>query len=141
VIILDTDVLSALMLVSPDETVIQWLDRQAPLNVFTTTITLFEIRMGFSLLPDGARRLRLETAFARFVDDILDRRILMFDGAAAERAGALAAERKLRGFNIGLGDTLIAGIALAHGATIASGNLKDFRDVGAQVIDPWHANQ
>jgi len=36
---------------------------------------------------------------------------------------------------------MIAGIALAHGATIATANTKDFRDLGASVIDPWQERE
>jgi predicted nucleic acid-binding protein len=40
VIILDTNVLSALMQATPDVRVIAWLNRQAPESIWTTSITV-----------------------------------------------------------------------------------------------------
>ena len=56
-IILDTNVLSALMRKEPDDSVVGWLDRQPPESIWITTITLFESRLGLALLPARARRL------------------------------------------------------------------------------------
>ena len=55
-IILDTNVLGALMRSVPDATVVRWLDRQPAESVWVTSITLFETRFGLALLPSGRRR-------------------------------------------------------------------------------------
>jgi predicted nucleic acid-binding protein len=62
-IVLDTNVVSALMLRQPDRQVVGWLDRQAAESVWTTAITVFEVRFGLALLPAGRRRRSLEEAF------------------------------------------------------------------------------
>ena len=64
-IILDTNVLGALMRAVPDAAVVAWLDRQPADSVWITSITLFEARFGLALLPLGRRRQTLEAAFAR----------------------------------------------------------------------------
>jgi predicted nucleic acid-binding protein len=138
VIILDTDVLSTLMLVEPNQSVLRWIDNQPVQSIWTTTVSVYEISIGIALLPDGVRRRRLESAFTILRTQLLKRRILPLDESAAGLAGTLGAKRKLQGFNVGLGDTLIAGIALSVGAVIATGNAKDFRDLGVHVINPWH---
>jgi len=56
VIILDTNVLGALMRTVPDTAVTEWLDRQPAESVWITTITLFETHFGLALLPVGRRR-------------------------------------------------------------------------------------
>ena len=55
-IILDTNVLSALMQVAPDTAVIDWLDRQPAESIWITSITLFEAHLGIaqSAQPDLA---------------------------------------------------------------------------------------
>ena len=73
-IILDTNVLSALMRVRPETVVVNWLDRQPADSIWITTITLFETRLGLSLLPDGRRRQALETAFACLLEAELKNR-------------------------------------------------------------------
>jgi predicted nucleic acid-binding protein len=65
VIILDTNVLSALMRTSPDMAVVSWLNRQPADSILMTSVTLFEARFGLAMLPQGKRRLGLERAFEK----------------------------------------------------------------------------
>jgi len=90
-IVLDTDVLSALMLTRPASAVVDWLDRQARLTVWTSSVTVFEVRYGIALLPIGSRRSRLERDFERVLSEAIDDRIAPFDTLAAEEAAALMA--------------------------------------------------
>ena len=55
-IVLDTNVLSALMRTRPETQVVEWLDRQPVESVWITAITLFETRYGLAQLPVGKRR-------------------------------------------------------------------------------------
>jgi len=137
-IVLDTNVLSALMRPSPDAAVMRWLDSQPTDSLWLTTITLFELRLGIALLPKGRRRTQIEIAFERVVSEDLANRVVMLDEEAAEKAAALAAERQRAGRPVELRDTLIAGIAQAHRATIATGNTKHFQGLDVPVVDPWH---
>ena len=89
-IILDTNVLGALMRTVPDAAVVAWLDRQPADSVWITSITLFEARFGLALLPLGRRRQTLEAAFARLLKEDLENRVLDFDSAAAIEAASLA---------------------------------------------------
>jgi toxin FitB len=138
-IILDTNVLSALMLRVPDKTVAAWLDKQPPTSVWTTPVTLFEIRFGLEAMPLGKRRNELSQDLERLLVSI-DYRIAPFDTEAANRAGILMAARRLKGRPRELRDTMIAGIVLANHATLATRNTRDFDDIGAKLIDPWSTN-
>lgn len=140
-IILDTNVLSSMMEVVPAAVLVDWLNRQPRQSVWTTAITIFEVRMGISLLPDGRRREGLEDVFSRVISEDLGARVLPFDTAAAEAAGELAAARRRSGFTIGERDTQIAGIVIARNAVIATRNVRDFRDLGPRVVNPWDAGQ
>jgi predicted nucleic acid-binding protein len=137
VIILDTNVLSALMRKVPEAPVVAWLDRQPPESIWITSITLFEAHFGLALLPKGRRRQTLEEAFARLLAEDLDNHVLDFDTAAALEAAALAADRQRAGLPVDMRDTLIAGIALARRATLATRNVRHFRDLTVPVVDPW----
>mgnify|MGYP001765610582 CR=1 FL=1 len=136
-IILDTNVLSALMQSRPDCEVVAWLDQQDPASVWLTTVTLFEARYGIALLADGKRKQQLRQQLEQMISDILQHRVLGLDVAAAKAAATLAAERKQRGQPVDMRDTFIAGIALAHRATLATRNVRHFADVGVAVINPW----
>jgi predicted nucleic acid-binding protein len=136
-IVLDTDVMSAIMRSQTE--VVEWLNRQPLLSVWTTTITLFEIRSGLAVLPTGRRRTAAEAAFAILVDEDLAGRILPFDRAAAEEAARLMALRQVVGRSKDARDTMIAGIALAQNATLATRNIRHFDDLRVPVVDPWRA--
>lgn len=138
-ILLDTNVLSALMRAADEPTVERWLDAQPTDSVWTTTITLFEIRFGLALLAPGRRRDCLEAAFADAIDEILDGRVLTFDRTAAEAAGSVAAERQRLGRPVEIRDVQIAGIALARRATLATRNTRHFEGLGVPLVDPWSA--
>jgi len=137
-IILDTNVVSALMKFPKDPAVLAWLDQQPASSVWITVVTLYEIRTGIALLPTGSRRSALDVAFDKLLSTALEHRILDFDRSAALAASVLTTQRKLRGLTVGLADTQIAGIATARRATIATRNVRHFRDVNVPVIDPWH---
>ena len=138
-IILDTNVLSALMRTAPETPVVAWLDRQPAESVWITSITLFEARLGLALLPSGRRRQSLEAAFTRLLKEDLENRVLDFDSAAATEAASLAAARQKNGRQVDMRDTQIAGIALARRATLATRNIRNFADLKISIVDPWAA--
>jgi toxin FitB len=139
VIILDTNVISALMTDEPEPTVSNWLDRCPPESIWTTAITVFELRLGIERLPTSRKRRELEDQFARLIQDDLQDRVLAFDSSAAHEAAALSARRQLRGTPVELRDTMIAGIVIARRAHLATRNTRHFGDLGVTVIDPWAA--
>ena len=57
-IILDTNVLSTLMQKTPDQSVVAWLDQQPRTSIWTTSVTVLEIRFGLQIMPSGKRRSR-----------------------------------------------------------------------------------
>ena len=138
-ILLDTNVLSALMREAPEAAVIGWLDRQPAESIWISSVTLFEVRLGLGLLPAGRRRRALDAAFARLLEEDLQNRVLDFDSSAAIEAATIAAERQRAGRPVDLRDTQIAGIALARRATLATRNLRHFKDLKVPVVDPWQA--
>jgi toxin FitB len=141
VILLDTNVISALMRrdPNPDAVVVRWLDTQPAESIWTTSITVFEVKTGLHLLPPGRRREDLERAFDALLADDLDGRIQSFDTAAAVAAGEIAAERQHAGRTLEIRDVQIAGIAVARRAQLATRNTRHFADLGVVLIDPWSA--
>jgi len=137
-IILDTNVLSALMRQTPDRHVIDWLDRQPRTSIWTNSVTILEIRFGLQIMATGKRRLLLMQAFETALE-AMGNRIASFDVAAATAAAELMAARQKRGRPGDLRDTMIAGIVLAHRATLATRNTSHFEDLSVPVVNPWSA--
>jgi toxin FitB len=138
-IILDTDVLSALMRVELDRTVMNWLDRQAESSIWTTSITVMELRYGLQVMPAGRRRERLTEELTAVLREEIEERYAPFDVDAAHHAAELMVLRKTRGRPMDFRDTMIAGIALSNRATLATRNVDHFADLSVPVINPWTA--
>jgi toxin FitB len=138
VIILDTNVFSALMRQEPDKHVISWLDRQPRTSVWTTSVTTLEIGFGFEIMAVGRRRSALIQAFQAVLDKI-GRRVAPFDADAAQHAADVMASRQRTGRTGDLRDSMIAGIVLAHHAALATRNTTHFQDISASIVNPWTA--
>ncbi|MBL8659347.1 MAG: type II toxin-antitoxin system VapC family toxin [Rhodospirillales bacterium] len=138
-ILLDTNVVSAMMRLANESAVEHWLDTLRPDTVWTTTVTLFEVGFGLKILSAGRRRTLLEAAFAEAINDVLGGRVMPFDHAAAGAAAAMAADCRREGRTTEIRDLLIAGIAAAQKATLATRNLRHFETFGIALVDPWNA--
>ncbi len=134
--ILDTNVVSALMKEIPDTNVVSWLDRQPRTSIWTSSITVFEVQMGISILEQGKRRSSLAQSFDVFLEKI-GYRIASFDHAASAEAASLSAERRKKGRSVELRDTMIAGVVLSQHAGLATRNITHFSDVLTQLVNPW----
>jgi predicted nucleic acid-binding protein len=138
-IVLDTHVISALMRDEPDPIVVAWLDGLPPESIWTTSITVFEVRLGLEILAAGKRRRQLEEAFAKALEEEFEGRVLPFDPSAAQAAGRIAAERRRVGRTIEIRDVQIAGIVSARKATLATRNTRHFEECGLVLDNPWSA--
>jgi len=136
VIILDTNVISEVMRPEPDETVIRWFDRQPARSVWTTSVTIYEIEFGLRRLTEGKRRSTLERLFRETITEELGGRVLSLDAEAALASGTLGAALQASGKTVDIRDVLIAGIARARKAIVATRNVSDFENA-CQVLNPW----
>ncbi len=135
-IILDTNVLSALMRDAPDMKVAAWLDQQPQNSIWTTSITILEVQVGLQIMPVGKKKSGLSEDFERLLAQ-LDHRIAVFDEQAARLAANLTAFRRKKGRVGELRDTMIAGIVLSQRASLATRNVMHFSDISATVVNPW----
>src|SRR5215472_12045544 len=137
-IVADTNVVSELMRPAPSPVVLDWAGKQAAGELYTTAITVAEIRYGLERLPAGRRKDRLQAAadevFATFSEFVLP-----FDADAAVQYAQIAKQRDEAGLPIGGFDAQIAAICRARGAVLATRNTKDFLETGVEVIDPWRS--
>jgi predicted nucleic acid-binding protein len=136
-IVLDTNVVSALMKAEANPLVVLWLDDLPPQSVWTTSVTMFELQVGIERLPASRKRRNLEQQLGRVVEDDIEDRVLTFDRLAADETALLVARRERLGRPIDLRDSMIAGIVIARRAEFATRNIRHFGDLGVTVIDPW----
>lgn len=138
-IVLDTNVISEFMRAEPDANVLAWVDAQPAMDLVVCAITVAEILHGIARLPFGKRKQKLEShAMAMFEEDFAGR-ILPLDAHAAVEYATLVATCEAKGRAVGMADAQIAAICRAHGALIATRNVRDFEFSGVEMINPWNA--
>ncbi|MGA2964505.1 MAG: type II toxin-antitoxin system VapC family toxin [Candidatus Korobacteraceae bacterium] len=136
-ILLDTNVISEFMRDVPEKDPVIWLDRQPPSSIWTTSISVYEIRSGLLAMPAGKRQALRILAFERVLNDLIQGRIAAFDHAAAQRSAELEAAGLKAGRPRETRDTMIAGIVLSNHAMLATRNVKHFDNMAKSVVNPW----
>ncbi len=102
----------------------------APSEIAVSTIVLYELELGLAKSSSPDRRRSQLDDMLRLV------RLLPFDRSAARASARIRTELESSGNPIGPMDTLIAGTAVAAGATLVSHNLREFGRVpGLRVVD------
>ncbi len=135
-IVLDSNVASELIKPSPAPAVRDWIRARRGNELYTTSITLAEIRYGIERFPAGRRR-DLLMATADDVFAAFEEQVLPFDAAAAAHYPLIVIRRDRAGLPIDGFDAQIASICRVHDAVLATRNVKDFHDTGIDVVDPW----
>lgn len=102
-----------------------------PSAIAIPSVTVFEIETGIAKSSDRHKR-------RRQFDELLDLvAILPFDRDAATTAARIRAELERGGAPIGPFDTLIAGTALVHDATLVTRNTREFGRVRNLRVLDW----
>ena len=135
-IVLDTNIVSPLMLESRDPRIAGWLNTIPQGAAYMAAVTVFEIRLGLFAMPEGRRKRQMTASFEALQETLFFNRVLPLDTDSATRAASVAALKRRQGQTIDFRDAMIAGIALAHGATVATRNIRHFQDTGVDLIDP-----
>ena len=136
-IVVDTNVISELMKSDRYRAVEDWLDRQAPSTLYTSSTSLAEVAFGIEKLPDGRRKSQLWSIMEDIFNGEFAGRILPFDEQAARAYGRLVAASRAKGHSILMADGQIAAIAAVHGFTVATRDTAPFEAAGIPVINPW----
>ena len=136
-ILLDTNVISALMRAPVDYAVVAYFEAQPAAVLFTSSVCEAEIRYGILRLPGGRRRDSLAASFKIFIADAFAGRVIVFDSACAAAYADVRVRSETAGRPIAMPDAMIAATALAHDAVLATRNVSDFGACGILVENPW----
>lgn len=103
-----------------------------PAEISVSAIVVFELEVGIAKSAQpNKRRQQLEDLLAVVT-------VLPFDRVSASTAAQIRAELEKIGQPIGPFDTLIAGAALAHRATLVTRNTREFERVSGLSIVNWY---
>lgn len=103
-----------------------------PRDIAIPAISLFELETGLRKSAAPEKRRRQLAALADLVT------VIPFGAREAEAAAAVRATLEQQGQPIGPYDTLIAGIALAHNATLVTRNHAEFSRIGGLHLADWY---
>ena len=106
-------------------------------ELFVTAVTEAEVRTGIAFMPEGKRRRGLAEAADRAFRGLFAGRVLPFDSEAARAYAGVVAARRAAGRPISQADGQIAAISRSRGMALATRNIRDFADMGIELIDPW----
>ena len=135
--LLDTNVVSETIRPRPDKTVLDWIEAQAPTDLFLAAQTIGELVRGARKVKEQARRERFKRWIEQDLARQFDGRVLPFDGRTAAVWGRLMGDGDRAGRPPAAADAQIAAVAIQHDLIIVTRNVKDFRNFDIQLFDPW----
>lgn len=136
-ILLDTNVISEPLRLSPNPRVLDWIDAQALETLYLPAITVAELRAGIALMPAGKRRDGLHEILEKRLLPMFANRVLSFDMACTQAYAELLARARAAGLAIETADAFIAAIALTNSFAVATRDSSPFEAAGLNVINPW----
>jgi len=135
VIFVDTNVISETLNIVPTRQVDAWLARHDA-ELALSSVVIAEVAFGIQKIRPDERAKRLEgglqTLRRRFAG-----RIFPFTEEAALIYGKIMGQAARRGVQMSGADGMIAAVALINGGRLATRNVRDFKDTGLTVINPW----
>lgn len=135
--LLDTNVVSELVKLSPNAKVVGWLFETDEDTVFLSVITIAEIRYGIDGMSPGSRRDRLIVWLENDLISRFEPRILSVDLGVADAWGTMVARSNKIGNKLTVMDGFLAATAEIHGMTLVTRNIRHFENLGINLLNPW----
>ena len=109
------------------------LFQHAPKDIGIPAIVLYELQVGIAKSSSPKKRTRQLAELTSVIQ------VLPFHQQEARAAADVRATLERKGAPIGPYDTLIAGSAIAHGATLVTRNTREFQRIKALRIENWYS--
>ena len=121
----------------PEADIQAWVSGFPVEQQFFSAVGEAELRYGAAIMPTGRRQDTLVSDIESMLRAAFEGRILPFDSEAAVAYADIASARRAAGRPVPTADCQIAANARSRGMAVATRNVRDFVDMGINVIDPW----
>jgi predicted nucleic acid-binding protein len=135
--LLDTCAISENNKKSPNAGFLDFMRSNCHSEFYISVISMGEISNGIGLLPQNDPRKRALSDWIITLIRSFENRILPLDLPVAMLWGNLSASHRKLGFVLPMADGIISATAMVHQLTVVTRNTKDFKEVGASILDPW----
>ena len=137
--LLDANVVSEMMRPNPEPRVAAFLDSIANEGIGLAAVTVWEILDGIGHVDHGRRRDALTRRFQDLLDELFEDRIIEWTVDDALAYARIMEEKRRRGEPLDdhLPDAMLVSTAACRGVAIVTRNTSEFRNTGAEAIDPW----
>jgi tRNA(fMet)-specific endonuclease VapC len=132
-VLLDTNAIAEAVRPTPNAAFVKRL-RANEKKLAIASVTLHEAVYGVERLPDGKRKLMLR----EYMRDVVAKMpVLPYDAPAAEWHARERARLEAAGRKVPYADGQIAAIAVVHGLTLVTANVRDFRGFQGLRVENW----
>ena len=130
--LLDTNVVSELRKPRPHGAVLSWINQLQVDQIYLSAVTIGELQTGVELArrQDPAKAAEIEL----WVDQLAESLQVLSMDAACFREWARLMQGKTERL---IEDVMIAATARIHQLTVATRNVRDFKQLDVQVVDPF----
>ncbi|WP_419418546.1 type II toxin-antitoxin system VapC family toxin [Legionella sp. D16C41] len=133
--LLDTNVISELVKLRPNEKVLSWVSEKDSSILFISVITLGEIRKGVTGITDPKKYEKISHYLETELPDYFEERILPINREVADEWGKL--QGKLKSNPLPAIDALLAVTAKVYNLKLVTRNTKDFVNAFVDLVNPW----
>ena len=135
--LIDTNVISEMSRSTPHKAVENWIAGIPESGLFLSVVSIGELIYGINKLTDKTRKVKLSAWLDKVIHEGFEGRVLDIDVEVMRVWGEMYA-KLMR--TLPVQDTLIAATAITNNLTIATRNIRDFKDItGLSVFNPWDA--
>ena len=138
--LIDANVVAEMMRPNPERRVVDFLDQIATEGIGIVSITVWEVLNGIGRLDPGRRRNELFDRLQDLLDDLFEDQVLDWTLEDARTCAGIMENKRRRGEPLDdhLADAFLAAVAVRLGSTVVTRNVGEFRNTGADIVNPWN---
>lgn len=133
----DTNVLSELRKKSPSKTVIRWIKSLDGEDIFTSTLSIVELRYGAHAAATAELRLEISLWIDSRIRPMFDGRILDVSESVLFRWRMMSRTLQVAREPAPPFDLMIAAVAIENDMGVATRDTRPFVPTGVPVLNPW----